>query len=219
MPTKKLEAPLTVRSLLARDPEIKGVARRFAALALAQMHQEGSLSVRQGEQLHRGLATAGDALGWTARIAAIDDAVGEVTGDVLKLAKAGAKAMEKDLADELVRKKTEIVQITKTAAATRVMAENPKVTYPVEITYSFTARDATGEMITKTDTLTPENPEEAMKAADTIEKNMPSREKLTGLMVIDLKEKQKALARMTKSLAEFVTTTHGPLRDVIANLQ
>jgi hypothetical protein len=219
MPTKKVDAPLTVRSAMAHNPEIKAVARRFAALALAQMRQEGTLSVRQGEQLRRGLATAGEALGWTGRTAASDNPVAEVSGDVLKLAKGGAKAMEKDLAAELVRKKTEISQITKMAASALAMSEDENAKYPTEITYYFTARDATGELITKTDTLTPENSEEALKASSTIEKNMPSREKLNGLMVIDLKEKQKQLAIMTKTLPEFVKTTHDLLRDVIANLQ
>jgi hypothetical protein len=219
MPSKNVDAPMTVRSLLARDPEIGAVARRFAELALAQLRQDGALSVRQREQLRRGLATAGEALGWTGRTAASDDPVGEVVGDVLKLAKGGSKAIEKDLAAELVRKKTEIEELVTKAAATRVMAENPKAKYPTEITYSFTARDATGELVTKTDTLAPADPEEAMKAANTIEKNMPSREKLTGLMVIDLKEKQKQLVIMTKQLADFVNSTHDLLRDVIANLQ
>ena len=219
MPSKKVDAPLTIRSVMARDPEIKAVACQFAALALAQMHQEGSLGVRQGEQLRRGLATAGDALGWIGRTAASDDPVGEVAGDVLKLAKGGAKVMEKDLAEELVRKKTEINQIITTSAGVRVTAENPKTIYPFEINYSFTARDATGQLVTKHDTLTPETPEEAMKAAVTVEKNMPSREKLTGLMVIDLHEKQKQLGIMAKQLPDFVKSTHGFLRDVIANLQ
>jgi hypothetical protein len=219
MPSKKAPVQITVRSLLAREPKIKEVARQFARLALAQLSQEEGLNIRQTEQLRRGLATAGEALGWTARTAASDDPISEVTGDVLKLTKGGAKAIEKDLAAELIRKKTEIRELVKTGETTRAMAEIEGQTYPVDVTYSFTARDASGELITKTDTITALNADEVVKAANKVEKNMPSREKLTGLMVIDLKDKQKKLAAMLKEVADFVKSTHGLLREVLGNLQ
>lgn len=219
MPTKKVEAPRTVRSVLAHEPEVKLVARRFAALALVFNEPESVLNVRQLEQLRRGLATAAEPLGWNIRTASSDNPIGEVTGDVLKLSKAGAKAMEKDLADELARKKTELAQLETTADTARTLSEDASATYPAEITYFFTGRDASGGLVTKTDTLEPNDAAEALKAALNIEKTIPSKTKLNGLMIIDLKEQQRKLAAMTKALPEFVKSTHDLLRDVIANLQ
>lgn len=219
MPTEKVEAPQTVRSLLARDPEIKEVARRFAALALVYMEPDGLLNIRQLEQLRRGMATAAEPLAWNVRTATSDNPVMEVTGDVLKLSKGGAKAMEKDLADELERKKVELDQITATADVARTLSEDEDAEYPAEISYFFTGRNATGGLITKTDTFEPTNAVEALKIATNIEKTLPSKTKLNALMVIDLKEQQVQLAVMTKALPEFVKSTHDLMRDVIVNLQ
>ncbi len=52
---KKVKKRLSLRSMLARAPEIDGVCRQLATLALAQ--QDDPLGVRQLEQLRRALTT------------------------------------------------------------------------------------------------------------------------------------------------------------------
>ena len=219
MPRKTVEGPQTVKKVLPRSPELHDLSRKLAVLALAQVDQEGHLGVRQREQLRRALATAGEALGWAGRVAAIEDAIAEVSKDVLTMTKGGAKSLAKDLEVELASKKTEMSQIRKAAAAATRMAESKKTTYPTEITYAFTARDATGDLVTKIETLPMENAEDALSAVATIEKNPTGRTKLRDLMITDLKQKRKQVEVMTKTLPDFLEYSHDLLRDVLHNLQ
>lgn len=217
MPRKKAEKPPTLRSLLARSPELKQVSRRLSVLALAQAEQEGKLGVRQREQLRRALAAAGDELGWagTGR----DESLTDINKSVLSLAKAGAKAMVKDLADELADKKTEVAQLGATMKAVRKLADLKKTTYPQELSYTFTARDGSQGLITKTEELVLNDADEANSAGDRIERSLPGREKLADLMVVDLKLRAKKLDAMTKALPDFVKGTTELLRDVLVTLQ
>ena len=74
MARKKTKRPLTLKAVLprahprhqdlehpTRAPELEGICRQLAALALAELEQRSPLGVRQNEQLRRALATAGDA--------------------------------------------------------------------------------------------------------------------------------------------------------------
>lgn len=219
MPKKTVAGTLTVKTVGPRSAELRDVSRQLAVLALAQVNQEGHLGVRQREQLRRALATAGEALGWAGRVAASNNAVAEVSKDVLTMAKGGAKSMAKDLEVELAGKKKEITQIKRAAATVTKMAESKKTSYPTEITYTFTVRDATGDLVTKTETLPMENAEEALTAAVTIEKNPTGRLKLKDLMIADLKQKQKQVDVMTKTLSDFIEYSHDLMRDVLHNLQ
>lgn len=219
MPKKTVEGTRSVKTLQPRSAELRDVSRQLAVLALAQVEQDGHLGVRQREQLRRAFATAGEALGWAGRVAAIDNGVQEISKDVLTMTRGGAKSMAKDLAKELAGKKTEMSQIKRAAATVTKMAESKKTTYPTEITYTFTVRDATGDLITKTETLPMENSEEALSAATAIEKNPTGRLKLKDLMIADLKHKQKQVEVMTKTLSDFIESSHDLMRDVLHNLQ
>ena len=219
MPKKTVEGPRSVKKVRPRSAELHDVSRQLATLALAQVDQEGHLGVRQREQLRRALATAGEALGWAGRVAGSVDGVGEVSKDILTMAKGGAKAMAKDLAEELAGKKTEISQVKRAAATVTKMANSKKTTYPTEITYHFTVRDATGDLVTKTETLPMENADEAFSAVTTIEKNPTGKLKLKDLMIADLKQKQKQVEVMTKTLSDFIEYAHDLTRDVLHNLQ
>ena len=219
MPRKTVEGPQSLRSMLARSPEIQQVARQLASLALAQVEQAGPLGVRQGEQLRRALATAGDALGWTARAANSGDSVVEVNKDVMTMAKSGARSMARDLADELARKRTEASQIEDTAAAARTLSEDADTTYPAEITYCYTVRDPSKGLVTKTETLTPNDAKEALSAAEAIERSIPGRTKLADLMILDLEQKQVRLDVMTRTLPDFLKSSQELLREVMVNLQ
>lgn len=219
MPKKIVAGPRSVKKVQPRSAALHDVSRQLAGLALAQVEQEGHLGVRQREQLRRALAHAGEALGWAGRVAASEDAVGEVSKDVLTMAKGGAKFMAKDLAEELAGKKIEISQIKRAAATVTKMAESKKTIYPTEITYTFTVRDATGDLVTKEETLPMENADEAFSAITAIEKNPTGRLKLKDLMIADLKHKQKQVEVMTRTLSDFIEYSHDLMRDVLHNLQ
>ncbi len=219
MPKKTVEETPSVKTLRPRSAALHDVSRQLATLALAQVDQEGHLGVRQREQLRRALATAGEALGWAGKVAGRDDGVAEVSKDVLTMAKGGAKSMAKDLAVELTGKKTEMSQLKRAAATATKMAESKKTVYPTEITYTFTVRDATGDLVTKTETLPMENADEAFSAVTTIEKNPTGKLKLKDLMIADLKQKQKQLEVMTNTLSDFIEYSHDLMRDVLHNLQ
>ena len=219
MARKKVESAPSLRSMLARNPEIQQVARQLAALALARMLQDGPLGVRQIEQLRRALATAGDALGWAGRVAGGADLIADVSKDVLSMSKSGAKTMAKELAEELVRKRDEAAQLAAAAERARQTSEDADATYPTEIVYLYTVRDASQNLVTKTETVQVNDAREALSASETIERNIASRGRLTDLMVLDLQKKQVELDQMTKTLQDFVKSSHGLLREVLVNLQ
>lgn len=219
MARKKVEGKPSKRSLLARSPEIQDVGCQLAVLALAQAEQDGLLGVRQGEQLRRALATAGDILAWTSLVASSSDVIADVGKDVLTMCKAGSKSIASDLAEELVRKTAEMDQLLTAAAATRVLAEDPDTAYPREVVYSYTVRDAYQGLVTKTETVTVNDVKETNSAADGIERNLTGRTKLRDLMIIDLEQKQVKLDSMTRALPDFITSTHELLNQVISTLQ
>ena len=215
----KTKRPMTLKAMMTRAPELDGVCRKLAALALAQLEQESPLGVRQGEQLRRALAAAGNALDWTATAAHSQDSIADVSKDFMTMAKGGSRAMGRDLAKELESKKVEVKQLGKTLERATKLAEGPETAFPAEITFSYTVRDAFSELVTKTETLTPTEATEAASAAAALERSMPARTKLADLMIIELKRKQSQLEVMTNDLAEFIQDSRGLLQEVIANLQ
>ena len=219
MARKKTKRPMTLKAMLTQAPELEGVCRRLAALALAELEQNSPLGVRQNEQLRRSLATAGDALSWTATAAHNDDSITEVSKDFMTMARGGSRAMGRDLAKELAAKKVEMKQLEATLASATELAEGADTAYPTEITFSYTVRDAFAELVTKTETITVTESAEAASAAAALERSMPARTKLADLMITELKRKQSQLDVMTKSLSEFIASSQRLLREVIANLQ
>ena len=219
MARAKTKRPLTLKAMLTRAPELDGVCRQLAALALAELEQQSPLGVRQGEQLRRALATAGDALDWTATAAHSQDSIADVSKDFMTMAKGGSRAMGRDLANDLAAKKVEMKQLAATLVEATKLAEGPETAFPTVITFSYTLRDAFSELVTKTETLTPTEASEAASAAAALERSMPSRTKLSDLMIIELKRKQSQLEVMTKNLAEFIQGSRGLLQEVMANLQ
>jgi len=219
MPRKKVEKPQAPKKVLARSPEMIEVSRQLSTVALARVEQDGHLSVRQREQLRRALSTAGDMLGWIRRSASSKDSVSEVSKDVLKMAKVGAKAMAKDLEAELASKRTEMDQVMEAAAAARTVSEDPDTTYPTEMTYYFTARNASQVLVTKTETIEANDAKEAMSASESIERNIAGRQKLSDLMTLELEGRQERIEVMTRTLPDFVKFSHPLLREVLVTLQ
>ena len=79
-------------------------------------------------------------------------------------------------------------------------------------------RDAFQHLVTKTDTLIVNDAKEATSAADTLERNITGRTKLADLMIIDLQQKQEKVDAMTRTLPDFLESSHEVLGEVMANL-
>ncbi len=220
MPRKKKEAkPQTLRSKLSQSPELLQVGRRLASLALALGAQEGVLNIRQREELRRALAAAGEELGWAGMLAHRDGAISTIRKDVLTIAKAGAKALAKDLAEELALKRVEAEQLEAAAAAIRKMSESAKTSYPTEYSYRYTARDAIHDTVTKTEVVVANDAAEALTAAEGMDRSLPGRTKLADAMIIRLEERQVRVEEMTKVLPDFIQFSHGLLGEVLTTLQ
>ncbi len=217
--TKTKPRPMTLKAMLTLAPELDAVCRQLAALPLAQLEQDSPLGIRQTEQLRRALTSAGDALGWTVTAAHSDDSIADVSKDFMTMAKGGSRAMGRDLANELAAKKVEVKQLNATLESATKLAEGPETAYPAEIIFSYTIRDAFSELVTKTETIAVTEQSEAASAAAALTRSMPARTKLADLMITELKRKQSQLEVMTKDLSEFIESTRGLLREVLANLQ
>lgn len=202
---------------MGRSAELKEVERRLAGLALAKLEQDEFLNVRQYEQLRRGLAIAGEELGW----ADIEskDPVPEIKKALLRMCRNGARAMAKDLDEELATKKKETKTLAKIAASLHKAAASKKTEYPIVMTYEYTARDSSQNQVTKTEELELNDAAETTSAAEGMERSAPSREKLTNLMIIALKAKQGRVEEMTKRLPDFVASMEKMVREVLATLQ
>jgi len=141
-----------------------------------------------------------------------------VSKTVRSMLKSGARTLKQEVADDLSEKRKEEARLKKVIAQVREIAEDESVQYPVEITYSHTARDAARGLVTKTETLTFEDAKEALKAAKSIEKRMGRWAKLREQMLDDLKQRQKRVGDVTSNLSEFLESSQGLLREVIVTL-
>ena len=203
---------------MARSPEIQRVSREFSTLALAKQEQLGQLNVRQHEKLRRALATAGEELAWNEIESKSGDPMVEINKAVLRMARNGAKAMVKDLEEQLATKKKETRALQKMKESLMKLGENPKTEYPALISYDFTARDSSQNPITKTENLELNEASEAIKASEGMERSTNSRAKLTDLMIVRLKEQRVRLDLMASTLPEFVKSTHPVIHAVMATL-
>lgn len=199
-------------------PELEQTSRRIAALALDNRRQEGGLRVRQREQLRRALATAAATLGWdripggpSARVAAVVDRMAQ-------LAETGARALEEDLAAELTSKRAEIKELEKIVKVLRKLATDPDAGYPTEVEYSRTSRSGVGHLITKTETLGLNDPSEAEKAADTLERKRDGFARLRDEMLEELKRRKRQLGEMRAGLGDFSQASAGLVAEVLATL-
>lgn len=205
-----------LREKVESSPELLKASRQLAVLALAQ--QDRPLSPREREELRRGLVVAGEALGWSEALATNADPVVEFVHDVTSLAVLGVESLGSDLAQERANKQTEMSRLSDVAAYARELAADPNATYPAEITYSYTVRDPYQGLVTKTAKSTVSNPQEALGAAEALQKSIEGRSKLTDLMVIDLDERRGRLHAMTRKIPDFVKSAQSLLDEVIANL-
>lgn len=198
---------------------MRRIARQVTSLALVRIKQGGRLNVRQREDLRRALARAGETLGWGMTAAHSEDPLVAVTKTVKRLVRSGARSLKREVADDLTEKKREEKQLEKVIEEIRSLAEDQATEYPVDVTYSHTARDAASGLVTKTETLTFVDAEEALQAAKKIEKRMGRWAKLRSQMVDDLKQRQTRVGEVTSNLTEFVDSSRPLLRDIMVTLR
>ncbi len=81
-----------------------------------------------------------------------------------------------------------------------------------------TARGASQELVTQTETITVANAQEAQGVADKIGKSTPNWDKLREQMIVELKQEQRRLDKIVRTTSDFVESLQGLLRDVIVTL-
>lgn len=214
----KVEKRTRSRNRLPRSREMRELSRELASLAFTRVKQGGQLLVRQREQLRRALAAVGTNLDWAATAAPDRDSVDEISKDVLRIARNGARSLVRELDTLRAAKKAEMAQLESVAAVARELAVDPDAAYPVEITYSHTARDGSAGLVTKTEMRTVNDAEEALGVAETIEGRMDRWEALRDQMTDELEEKQRELGVMQSTLSDFVKSQQPLLREVLVTL-
>lgn len=192
--------------------------RKLALLALEKLRQDGSLGVRQREQLRRALTTAADALDWDSIPGSRTDRVAAVTKHVAALAEAGAHSLEQDIASLLDDKKAEIAELEEVTRSVQELANDANAEYPTEVEYSHTARDGTRTLVTRTETLVLNDADEALSAAATLEKRRDGYAKLRDQMLEDLEHRQQQVGEMRHGLPGFVAWSNGVVLEVLATL-
>jgi len=216
MARREIDRRVRLRKEVERSPELLRASRQLALLAITQ--QTRSLNPRETEELRRALTAAGTILEWSNTSASDADLLAEVSQDVASLAALGVDSLISDLAEDSKSKETETSRLGEAVAYARKLAADPKTTYPVDITYSYTARDPFGGLVTKHATNTVTNGDEALGAADSLERSIESRSKLTDLIVVDIAERRDRLQEILRNLPDFAKSSRWLLEEVIASL-
>lgn len=201
-----------------RSAEVREIGRSLATLGLVRIKKGDRLNVRRRENLRRALAEAGEPLRWSEMAAMSEDPVAVASGDVKKMVRSGARSIEKTVSDELTEKKAEVKRLKKVIDSLRDLAEDSKVEFPTEVTYSRTAKSAGDGFVMKTETLVLNDSEEALKAARRIEKSLPNWTKIRDEMIEDLKRKQDRIKSLTGNLPDLVESWQGLLKEVLVTM-
>jgi hypothetical protein len=155
------------------------------------------------------------ARGWVLIPGEPSDRVTEATQDLAVLAEAGALSLRSDVAEEVAAKNDELKQLRKVARALQEMASSERTTYPAEIEYSHTARQASQNLVTKTETLTLSDTAEAENAAATLERSMEGWAKLRDEMLEELGHRQHQIEQTRRSLSGFVDVCRTLVSEVL----
>lgn len=146
-----------------------------------------------------------------------DDPLETVNDDVKKMLQSGVKALKQGVEDELKEKRREGARLDKVVAKLEKLADDPEA-FPVELEYEHTARK-TGEVFPiKTQTLSLDGPEDALKAAKKLEKSLPRWEKIRMEAIEDLKQRRKTLDAMRKNLSDVMEGWQSLVRDVVVTI-
>ena len=201
-----------------RSPTVRELARKLAALGHLTVTQGHPLNTRRRENVRRVLAEAGESLGWAEVVAAKNDPIPEVTEDVKKMLRSGVKALERGLADELTEMKAEEGRLLELIETVQCIAEDPDAEFPQEISYSRTAKNGEAHFATTTDTLNLSDAEDALKAAQRIEKSLPRWRQLREEAIAELRERQTTLGLVGRNLSDLVEGWRGLMSDVLMNM-
>jgi hypothetical protein len=140
------------------------------------------------------------------------------TRDIAKLARSGTRSIRRELEREAEDKRTEIVRLRAAARPLREVAEEPESVYPLEFSYSYTARLPSRGLVTKTEPLTLADAEEARAAADTGERRSEAWDKLRREMLEELRLREQRWVQLSSSLRSFAGASRGMVREVRAML-
>jgi hypothetical protein len=135
------------------------------------------------------------------------------------MVRSGARSIERSVSDELAEKKAEVKRLKKVVVELRSLAEDGDVEFPVEVTYSRTAKSTGSGFVLKTETLELNDAEEALKAAKKIEKSLPNWTKIRDEMIADLKRKQDTIKALTGNLGDLVESWSGVLKEVLVTMR
>lgn len=202
-----------------RTAEIREIGRDLATLGLVRIRKGDKLNVRRREKLRRAFAEAGQPLRWNEVAALSEDPVDIAATDVKKMVRSGVKSLGKSLSEELADKRAEMTRLKRVVKQLRDIAEDPDTEYPVEVEYSRSARSSTEGYIVKTETLTLEDAEGALRASRKIEKSLPNWTKVRDEVVADLKRKQDRLEALTGNLSDLVESWRGLLKEVLITMR
>ena len=174
--------------------------------------------MRQEEQLRRALRTAGEALEW--ELLTLDPSTGteEVVADIRRLTRAGIRQLERDLEAEISEKRLEVRQLKQTVNVLEKLAEKDEAAFPTEIEYRYTAKRGKDGLVTKTEEVLLEDPEEAEKTAEKLERRLDRFSLLRDQMVEHLKQRRDTLSAAKAELRNFVRGTDWLVDEVLATL-
>ena len=195
--------------------ERRTISRELASLALAWAKQDRQLRVRQREQLRRALSAAARMMDWEG---ISDDELHIATRDIAKLAKTGTHSIRRELDRETAEKRMETVRLKAAVQTLREVAEEPGSVYPVDFSYSYTARLPSRGLVTKTEPLTLADAGEARAAADLVERRSEAWNKLRSEMLEELRLREQRWIELSTSLSSFAEASRGIVREVLAVL-
>lgn len=198
--------------------ELEEAARTVALLVMDKLRDDGTLGVRQRQQLRRALLVASEELDWASLRSSHEDRVAAARKDVEELVVLGVQGLEKEVANVLDEKRGEKARLEKLVESIRSLAEDPETTYPVTMEYSHTGRDGSRSVATKAEVLVVNDAKEAAAAADALERKLDGYEKLRVQMVEELKERARTLREMKKDVSQVAPAFQGMLVEVLATL-
>mgnify|MGYP001818993698 CR=1 FL=1 len=185
---------------------------------MARHRLDGEFRVRQEEQLRRALRDAGEALEWELLAGDPSARSKEVVSDIRRLTQSGLRQLERDLEAEIEEKRAEIRQLKKTVTVLTKLAQKDEEAFPSEVDYQYTAKQGQSGLVTKTQALLLEAPEEAEKAAANLEQRIDRLGTLRDQMIEHLKQRLKTVGAAKSELGSFVRGTDELVDHVLATL-
>lgn len=197
---------------------MREITRSLAKLSVRRVKKAEALNVRRREQVRRALAMAGEELGWAQVVALRDDPLEVAARDVKEMLRTGLRSLKQVLRRETAKKEAEGELLEEVLETVRALAEDPDSEYPVEITYTHTARDGGQGFVTKTETVEVGDPEEAKAAAKKIEQSLPTWSKYQQEMLEDLHRRRQSLDEASRNLSDVLDSWNGLFREVLVTL-